>query len=456
MDSEQSPLVAKDRNSYTSGDVEHYPEHLEVQQQNDEASHKAPVFTTSLHMVKLSIGTGVLAIPFAASQGGLLFHILGLFVMTVWNIYSVHCLAESRMYVEGQKASFQDSADNIHRHKEPKNTNTFGMITWYALGSKGLHALDFILTLLMFGIMIAYEDAILNFAEDTPFTTGSKMIDALVLLIVIIPVLMLPNYESIARVSALGNSLILIVFVVIGVYGLQEYGTEGFNLTSKKDLWPESFSAFSSWFGVCAFGYGVVPFTFDIQESMAEPKQLMKAANISMFSVFIVYVILGDIISLLFVHGIRGDIISQLPSGMIPTVIRILMIITVLSSVPLLIIPAGNLVYNKIVGKPKNASQEMGVFIVRFIFAQLSALCSVAMPNFTFVISFIGCLCVTLTSYVIPSLLHAVCIYKFCPKERRRSKLKVIVLDTIIVILGIVATVITSVLAFRKMMDEIN
>ena len=78
------------------------------------------------------------------------------------------------------------------------------------------------------------------------------MIDALVLLIVIIPVLMLPNYESIARVSALGNSLILIVFVVIGVYGLQEYGTEGFNLTSKKDLWPESFSAFSSWFGVCA------------------------------------------------------------------------------------------------------------------------------------------------------------------------------------------------------------
>ena len=141
----------------SSGNVEHYPEHLEVQQQNDEATHKAPVITTSLHMVKLSIGTGVLAIPFAASQGGLLFHILGLFVMTIWNIYSVHCLAESRMYVEGHKARFQDSADNIHHHKEPKNTNTFGMITWYALGSKGLHALDFILTLLMFGVIIAYE-----------------------------------------------------------------------------------------------------------------------------------------------------------------------------------------------------------------------------------------------------------------------------------------------------------
>jgi len=75
------------------------------------------------------------------------------------------------------------------------------------------------------------------------------------MMILITPVLLLPNYESVAKISALGTGLIFVIFVAIGGYGLQAHGLEGFHTISRDDLWPHSFTAFSNWFGVvvCKF-----------------------------------------------------------------------------------------------------------------------------------------------------------------------------------------------------------
>ena len=116
----------------------------------------------SLNMVKMCVGTGVLAVPFAANAGGLLFHIIGLAFVTMWNIYSVHRLAESRTYVEEYKLEKRHDGDNDGDERQaqeqpPENTNTLGLITWHAFGMPGLHMVDSILAMLMLGIIIAYE-----------------------------------------------------------------------------------------------------------------------------------------------------------------------------------------------------------------------------------------------------------------------------------------------------------
>jgi|FLMP01.2.fsa_nt_emb hypothetical protein len=109
----------------------------------------------------------------------------------------------------------------------------------------------------MYGIRrrSAQTDAILGFVQATPFTSGSKATDAIFMLIFISPVLLLPNYESIAKISALGTGLIAIIFLFIGSYGLHQNGMEGFYSISWEEAWPENFAAFSNWFGVavCKF-----------------------------------------------------------------------------------------------------------------------------------------------------------------------------------------------------------
>ena len=71
----------------------------------------------------------------------------------------------------------------------------------------------------------------------------------------VLKVLLLPNYESIAKISALGTGLIVVIFLFIGSYGLHQNGMEGFYSISWEEAWPENFAAFSNWFGVavCKF-----------------------------------------------------------------------------------------------------------------------------------------------------------------------------------------------------------
>ena len=58
-------------------------------------------------------------------------------------------------------------------------------------------------------------------------------------------------------------------------------------------------------------GFGLVPFTYSMEESMSEPKEMMKATKMSLSIVAVAYVFLGGLISIIFVKGIRGDILSE-------------------------------------------------------------------------------------------------------------------------------------------------
>eukprot|EP00979_Chaetoceros_neogracilis_P000057 scaffold17_cov259-Chaetoceros_neogracile.AAC.9 len=270
---------------------------------------------TTLNIVKLCIGTGVLAIPFAATEGGLVFHIIGLCFIAMWNSYSVHRLLESRSYIKNYKITL-GANENFDDEKEeaPKNTNEFGYVTWHAFGWAGLQLADSIMIMLMLGIIVAYEAAILGFVQATPFTSGSRTIDAIFMLILISPVLLVPNYESIAKISALGTGLIAAIFIFIGSYGLRKNGLEGIYSISWEEAWPKSFISFSNWFGVA---------------------------------------------------GVQGDILSELPNSSLPTIIRILMTIVILTTVPLIIIPAGDLVHDKLIRKPMGSSKGKSVYVIR-------------------------------------------------------------------------------------------
>ena len=52
---------------------------------------------------------------------------------------------------------------------------------------------------------------------------------------------------------------------VISLQGIQENGCSGFKDISELNLWPDSLSAASSWFGVVVFGFGISPFIFNLR-----------------------------------------------------------------------------------------------------------------------------------------------------------------------------------------------
>ena len=115
----------------------------------------ATVFQTSLNMAKMCMGTGTLALPFAATQGGLLFNIIGLLLIGVWNYYSANCLLRCRIMCmeldcadndEQQYTSasygaiepnIKESATPRRYNSPPPGTTEYGKVAWHASGHKG-------------------------------------------------------------------------------------------------------------------------------------------------------------------------------------------------------------------------------------------------------------------------------------------------------------------------------
>lgn len=106
----------------------------------------ASLSQTVINIAKTCMGTGTLALPYAARQGGVLLHIFGMMAIAGWNLYSVQRLLDCLQLLPPNK---QPAA--------PQGTSTLGRVAWYSLGRSGLVSLDIMMFMLLAGIVITYE-----------------------------------------------------------------------------------------------------------------------------------------------------------------------------------------------------------------------------------------------------------------------------------------------------------
>jgi amino acid permease len=417
----------------------------------------------AINLAKTAAGTGILALPFACQQGGLILFVFGTVVIALWNVFSLSRLCDCLLLLLQVE---QDSRSNIfQRPPPPAGTATLGKIAYYALGDVGLLVLDIMLLLLLSGIVIAYEVAILSFSKGTPFTTHNNILDALILAILLVPLCLVEDMSSLSKLSRLGLIILAMTMLVIAGYGVAGYD-QSKALSEEFDAFhwfpADGLAGVSHWFGCVVFGFGIVPLTFNFRESMAHPEFLPNTAMVSMLLVAAAYIVTG--IALLYLYpDIHDDVLSELPDGWLATLARLAMIVVVMATAPLLVVPCAEIVEGKIHhdGQVHPTSQ----LLARSGISLITVAISVTLPGFVTVLAFVGCFSVALVSFCVPPLLHWVLLrQRFREQERRdnlndrssqRPRLPLLGKDTIIdavaLAMGVTATVITTFITFDKM-----
>eukprot|EP00814_Leptocylindrus_danicus_P001144 CAMPEP_0116017000 /NCGR_PEP_ID=MMETSP0321-20121206/7799_1 /TAXON_ID=163516 /ORGANISM="Leptocylindrus danicus var. danicus, Strain B650" /LENGTH=523 /DNA_ID=CAMNT_0003487133 /DNA_START=36 /DNA_END=1607 /DNA_ORIENTATION=+ len=468
----------------------------------------ASVSATVTNIAKLCIGTGTLALPYAASIGGYLFYSIGLVLMCLWNLYSVdrmlkcndmlvqyyapkHTAAadprgksterKHRRLNSYQKEFQQVDSSRLHgsafsellasdveesneEFPPPDHLSTLSKVVWFATGNIGVEIFDVIMCCLLVSIGIAYEDAILSFLESTPLTTGSRILDSLWNIAIIASLSCLPNVGFLSKFSAFGLTAIFITFAEITAYGVHEYGTNGFQSigdeVSMGSLIPSSYSAIASWFGVAAFSFGLTPVVFNIQESMAEPSRMMEATTSGLSIASFVYILVGTGIAILYSPGFpvfEGDALEHLPTDQIQaTVVRISMAFMIIVSCPLLVIPCGEILDGKFgVGTENKAMKIM----IRVAICLVCVLVSTLVPDFVHVVSFIGGCFIAFISFIVPPLFYILLKRKIRKKATEASlsdsgilspieEEKWLLFNFLMVLVGITATGLTVYVTF--------
>lgn len=345
------------------------------------------------------------------------------------------------------------------RDPPPEGTSTFSKLGWYALGDLGLWSIDLMMLMLLLFINIAFEVAILSFVKQTPFTTGEKLFDGIILGLILVPFCIVDDMSALSKLSRLGLIILGITMAVIAGYGIigrHEAVAEAASDIKMVDENPNPFNLFpldgiqgvSKWFGCVVFSFGVVPLTFNFRESMAEPERLPRTAMFSMTIVGVFYVIVG--VSFLFLFpSINDDLLAEIPStGIIAMMTRMAMIITVMASTPLLIVPCAEIIEGKILGSQNNQENRsrMGMIIIRTILLLSTVSAAAELPDFVSVLAFVGCFAVSMVSFVLPPGLHWLLLgqgddgkqegmgYSLCSR----------ICDVLMVVIGFATTIITT------------
>jgi len=291
--------------------------------------------------------------------------------------------------------------------------------------------------------------------------------------LIIAPLTCVEDLHFLSKTSALGIFIIFISFAVIFASGLIENRLSGIWDVSWDDMWPNSLTGACNWFGVTVFGFGAVPITFNLMESMQDPRGMPRATEIALWIVGCTYAIIGNGIGILFkpsVPEFKSDVLQELPdSSWIPTMIRVSMSLVLTITAPILLVPCAEIIEGKLRMVDLEHKPQYRI-LIRFGMCFFCASVAFIIPSFVHIISFIGAFCVVLTSFVFPPLLHlallrkkmseteGVRLFKRSDKELGRFAKKqdeterywrrTLQVDAVLLLLGTILSLLASVVIF--------
>ena len=250
-----------------------------------------------------------------------------------------------------------------------------------------------------------------------------------------------------------------------------ENGFSGIFHVSWDDLWPTDITGAANWLGVTVFGFGAVPITFNLQESMRDPSRMSRATEIALLLVGGTYAIIGNGVAILFkptVAEFKSDVLQELPDSWIPTMIRLAMTMVLMITAPILLVPCAELIEGKF-GFDEESKLRYRI-LIRFALCFFCAGTAFVVPEFVHVISFIGAFCVVLTSFIFPPLLHlallrqrlseteGVRLFTKCnvelgrfgkqEEDNERTWQRMVRVDSVMLVLGTIVSIVASILTF--------
>lgn len=385
---------------------------------------------TVLNIMKSCMGTGCLALPFACQQGGIVLYTLGVACIALWNVYAVERLC--RCWELTATASTTTLLP-------PHGTTQLGTVTWYAFGRRGVWALEMLLLVFFMGVLVAYLAAVDDFLRDTPFY--QRGVVSLLTGLGMVLLSLVQDMGDLSRISALGLIVLASSCLLVALVGIQQSLLLQQPLSPSSlqllNWWPDSHRGWSHCFGIVVIGYGVVPLTYNLRDSMAEPRRMVEATSLALSAVFAFYVLLGLGLYYLF-PNVQGELLQQLGNGLVPVLTRLAMAGVVLLTAPLLLVPCSELVEGKLFSSREQRSQQH-MYVVRFGMGAIAAGIAILVPSFVDALALVGCACVGVLGLCLPPLLHL----KLTPQ----APFSVRCLDGMCLLCGGVATVVSTLYA---------
>lgn len=383
----------------------------------------ASTFKTFFTLLKAFIGTGIMFLPKAFRNGGILFSSLTLVFVSLINCVCFRLLLDCRQRYGG---GYGDLGAEI---VGPRFRSLI-------LASIALSQLGFVCAGLIFTAenLYAFLDAVTQGRHN--FDLGVPSLIALQL-VPLIPLALIRNISKLGPVAMLADVFILVGLVYIWYYDIWTLATKGLEPTVRM-FNPSSFTLT---IGSAIFTFEGIGLILPIQSSMKKPEHFSGLLYFVMFLITIIFTSVGALCYATFGEKTKIQVISNFPQdSALVNAVQVLYSLAVLGGEPVQLFPAVRIIETSLFGERATGKKSIAIkWKKNAIRTAVMALCvGISIVGATDLDKFVALIgsfaCVPLV-YIYPAYLH----YKGAAEKGW-----VKAMDVALMVLGIVAMVYTT------------
>ncbi|CAH0716707.1 unnamed protein product, partial [Brenthis ino] len=373
---------------------------------------------TLVHLLKCSLGTGILAMPQAFARSGL---VTGIIATVFVGILVTHCL---HVLVRSQYAACK-------RLRVPLLTYPDSVAAALGCGPEALRrfakpaalAVDVFLVVYQLGICCVYIVFIADNIKKVcdPYYEMAVEIHMLIILGPLMAFNLIPSLKLLAPFSALANVMTFVGLGIVVYYLLTEE-------KSKKplDLWGSA-ETFPLFFGTILFALTAVGVVIALENNMKTPKSFGKPCgvlNIGMTIIVLLYVAVGALGYVFCVSDCSDSVTLDLPKHPLATSVIGMFAVAIFISYGLhCYVPVEVLWKGYILPKLDSTSSPTKVrcyeYALRIALCLLTFVLAVAVPRLGLFISLFGALCLSALGICFPALMEYCVSFPLRPSTSR-------------------------------------
>ncbi|KAL8791904.1 MAG: hypothetical protein Q9195_005480 [Heterodermia aff. obscurata] len=379
-------------------------------------------------LLKAFIGTGIMFLPKAFNNGGILFSSMTLLSVALLSCLCFRLLLQCR---ERYGGSYGDLGAAIGGPR----------LRAVILGSIALSQIGFVSS----GMIFIAQNLFSFFNAVTPSHTTPIGTSAMISLqlIVLVPLALIRDISGLGPAALLADIFILIGLVYIWCYDISILSSNGLNSTV--ELFNPN--AFTLTIGSCIFTFEGIGLILPIQSSMAKPEHFSSLLYLVMIIITAIFTSIGALCYATFGTDTRIEIISNFPqTSKLVNAIQFLYSMAILVGTPVQLFPATRIIENSLFsdrasGKGSKAT-KWKKNVLRTTMTVMCAVIAIAgasdLDKFVALIGSFACVPLV---YIYPAWLHYTGV-----AEGRWAK----VLDVVVMVVGFIAMVYSTVITLSS------
>eukprot|EP00357_Protocruzia_adherens_P011689 CAMPEP_0115023116 /NCGR_PEP_ID=MMETSP0216-20121206/32135_1 /TAXON_ID=223996 /ORGANISM="Protocruzia adherens, Strain Boccale" /LENGTH=458 /DNA_ID=CAMNT_0002396291 /DNA_START=49 /DNA_END=1425 /DNA_ORIENTATION=- len=389
---------------------------------------KASTTRTYFTLFKSFVGIGILALPNAFKQAGIIGGTIGMLVVAAASLYCMELLVRLTDKIGHDKVStYSDVGRLIYRRY-------------------GKWTVDFCILFSQMGFSTSYliyigqqTDQVICTETDGRYC-GHPEVYIFVTLFVLIPLSLLRSMKHLAIPALIANVAILLGISAIIIFDFIEIQTEAPEVINFK------FATLPLFFGIAVFTFEGIGVILNIKDSMEKPEKFQGMLRKTIVVLSCLFIFFAGFSYRAWGEDTKDMITLNLPPGEVVSFIQLFYCVGLTFTYPVMMFPAVDIIESsrgfknlpswKVYPRLKNV-------ITRFSLVLLTVAVALGVPNFGLFLNFIGAFACTILAFILPPV--------FCLKYLDNLSLTEVKIMKGVIIFGVVAGMVSVIVTLKEM-----